>query len=288
MSNAQGIADDINIIASFLALDDVDYLKILSPFDCIVICASAILPQAEALFKILTQKPHFTQTVVFCGGIGHSTKYLYKAVQDHPTYAHLYDDIQGMPEAQVLELLWRAWQSREDASEASDEPGEFDRSFEILIEDQSTNCGANATKTRALLESHDIHPKTMLIIQDPTMQLRTVESFKSAYVSDAQPPDFFSWPVFVPKVKISTDNVDSPIIFDETVQPARFLWSMGRFINLLLGEIPRLRDDDKGYGPNGAGFIGHVDIPGQVEDAYHRLESDPVVARIRQADPMAR
>jgi hypothetical protein len=47
---------------------------------------------------------------------------------------------------------------------------------------------------------------------------------------------------------------------------------MNRFLGLILGEIARLRDDEMGYGPRGKGFIGHVDVPDAVLDAYSRLE----------------
>ncbi|RRD39302.1 hypothetical protein EII29_07820 [Leptotrichia sp. OH3620_COT-345] len=29
------------------------------------------------------------------------------------------------------------------------------------------------------------------------------------------------------------------------------MWNMERYINLLMGEIPRFGDDEKGYGPKG-------------------------------------
>ena len=51
------------------------------------------------------------------------------------------------------------------------------------------------------------------------------------------------------------------------------LWSMDRFISLVLGEIPRLRDDEEGYGPLGKGFITHVDIHEEVEMAWERLSA---------------
>jgi hypothetical protein len=38
-----------------------------------------------------------------------------------------------------------------------------------------------------------------------------------------------------------------------------------------MGEIPRLKDDENGYGPRGKGFIGHVDIPKEVLEAYEEL-----------------
>jgi hypothetical protein len=39
-----------------------------------------------------------------------------------------------------------------------------------------------------------------------------------------------------------------------------------------MGEIPRLRDDKDGYGPQGRGFIAHVDVPGHIEAAWSRLQ----------------
>jgi len=49
------------------------------------------------------------------------------------------------------------------------------------------------------------------------------------------------------------------------------LWTKDRFIDLLMVEIPRLRDDGNGYGPKGKEFIVHVDIPEEVLDSYQRL-----------------
>jgi hypothetical protein len=50
------------------------------------------------------------------------------------------------------------------------------------------------------------------------------------------------------------------------------LWDTRRFFDLLMGEIPRLRDDENGYGPRGRNFIVHVDIPEEVEIAWARLQ----------------
>ncbi|CUH97822.1 hypothetical protein P22_3968 [Propionispora sp. 2/2-37] len=49
------------------------------------------------------------------------------------------------------------------------------------------------------------------------------------------------------------------------------MWSKERFYELLMGEIWRLRDDEKGYGPQGKNYFGHVDIPYQVEFSYELL-----------------
>ena len=48
----------------------------------------------------------------------------------------------------------------------------------------------------------------------------------------------------------------------------------------MLGEISRLSDDDHGYGPRGAGFIVHVDLPDDVVVAAARLRAaHPAAAR---------
>ncbi len=110
-------------------------------------------------------------------------------------------------------------------------------------------------------------PKTCIIIQDPTMALRTVASFEKTYGDLENPPYFLSCPIFVPNLQILGEefqySVGGPSEAD--------LWDMGRFFDLIMGEVPRLRDDDAGYGPKGKGFITHVDLPQDVEDAWQRM-----------------
>ena len=63
------------------------------------------------------------------------------------------------------------------------------------------------------------------------------------------------------------------------------MWEMNRYISLPLGEIPRLSDDENGYGPRGKGFIAHVDIPTEVRNAFHEL-CDEYSELIRIANPL--
>ena len=65
------------------------------------------------------------------------------------------------------------------------------------------------------------------------------------------------------------------------------LWDIEHYITLLLGDISRLRDDTQGYGPNGKGFITHVDIPPEVEKAFHILNASQL-GTIRTANPAFR
>jgi len=50
-----------------------------------------------------------------------------------------------------------------------------------------------------------------------------------------------------------------------------------RYLSLVLGELPRLRDDINGYGPLGRDFIVHVDIPAEVETAWQILRNDVIL-----------
>ena len=53
----------------------------------------------------------------------------------------------------------------------------------------------------------------------------------------------------------------------------RDTWPRDRWISLVMGEVPRLRDDATGYGPLGRGFIAHVDVPDEVEAAHASLRA---------------
>lgn len=129
----------------------------------------------------------------------------------------------------------------------------------------------NAVNTRKVLDAHGIKsPRSIIIAQDPTMSRRTVASFEQVYIDKA--PRLYGWPTFIPQVTIKTKSEDSDILsWIDFSNEIAGLWSMKRFVDLLMGEIPRMRDDENGYGPNGKGSIAHVDIPPEIEDAWRRL-----------------
>lgn len=63
------------------------------------------------------------------------------------------------------------------------------------------------------------------------------------------------------------------------------MWEINRYISLLMGEIPRLSDDENGYGPKGKGFIAHVDIPLEVRNAFNELYNE-YSELVREANPL--
>lgn len=115
----------------------------------------------------------------------------------------------------------------------------------VLLERASTNCGNNVTLARDLAFRHGLRPRTVTLVQEPTMQRRMDAVFRLV------------WPEAVPVNRPAPDGRDT--------------WPRDRWISLVMGEVPRLRDDPRGYGPRGRGFIAHVDVPHEVEVAYASL-----------------
>jgi uncharacterized SAM-binding protein YcdF (DUF218 family) len=116
---------------------------------------------------------------------------------------------------------------------------------EVLLERESTNCGSNVSLARDLAMRCGLRPRTVALVQDPTMQRRMDAVFRLV------------WPEATPVNRPAPDGRDT--------------WPRERWIALVVGEVPRLRDDEHGYGPRGRGFIAHVDVPDEVEDAHASL-----------------
>jgi hypothetical protein len=51
------------------------------------------------------------------------------------------------------------------------------------------------------------------------------------------------------------------------------IWNEQRYLELIIGEIPRLKDDVSGYGPCRKNFIAHVDVPIEIEEHYNMLKA---------------
>jgi uncharacterized SAM-binding protein YcdF (DUF218 family) len=115
---------------------------------------------------------------------------------------------------------------------------------EVLVEPESTNCGDNIVLAREVVLGHGLAPHTVGLVQDPTMQRRMDAVCRLV------------WPDVRP--------VNRPGPRSDT----RYRWPWERWVSLVMGEVPRLRDDAQGYGPRGRGFLASVEVPAEVEAAY--------------------
>ncbi|KAI0163400.1 hypothetical protein BJ166DRAFT_293196 [Pestalotiopsis sp. NC0098] len=306
----------VNEISTFLAHEQIrdatDLDECLVPdsnggtqVDVITFCASAVLHTADMVFASVNEVnrkreaqrqqnssslSHYRIILVLCGGIGHSTHYMHEAVARHPRYHVIADKVRGQPEARVLQAIAEeffglvAYDQAADEAQKSHPTDAIETVLTVLVEDQSTNCGANASMTKALLDRHGIHnPRSIIVAQDPTMCRRTAASFEKLYEADPDSrPQILCWPTFVPRLTLAEAKTvagSGPLgrlTFQTTPMSGPDLddlWEMPRFADLIMGEIPRLRDTADGYGPRGKGFISHVDVPPSIENAWRRLRS---------------
>ncbi len=198
--------------------------------------------------------------LLISGGVGHSTGYLYEAVRQDPRYRRL--PVDGRPEAHVLADIahdyWHIPHSR------------------LVVEDQSTNCGENARFTRTTLESRGLAHRRGIVIQDPTMQRRTMATFARVWQGATTPPQWLSFPGCSPVL----EQTDGQLGF---AGGGAGLWPVTRYPALLLGELPRLQDTPEGYGPRGKDFISHVTFPPEILDAWRQLREDAQLAGALQA-----
>ncbi|WVF70916.1 hypothetical protein IAT40_005711 [Kwoniella sp. CBS 6097] len=269
------ILDDVNTISDFLTSPSNELRSTDDIGTVYVLAGNAILPLAERLFDHIESLEAKQRVVlVISGGIGHSTSYLYEAILRHPKYHALHPEVEGKSEAEVLHIiLLKHWPRLSTLIHGG--------AVTLLIDWKSTNCGANAVESKKLLDGNGIWPKNLYIIQDPTMHRRTCASFEKIYVEDERSrsegmPALLPCS-YTPHLAISEDGDLCWSIVESSWTGHAIgqgdLWDVERFVSLVMGEIPRLRDDKEGYGPKGAGYIPHVAIPTEVEEAWTRLSS---------------
>ncbi|MBL7259874.1 YdcF family protein [Actinoplanes sp. LDG1-01] len=186
------------------------------------------------------------------GGVGHSTDALRDALRQELGWT----DLEGRTEAALFDRYLRDRHGiRVD-----------------LLEQESTNCGSNVRNALAVLAAARIPHRRILIIQDASMQRRMDAGFR-LHAPDAHIVNYAAHRTHVTQADGELDYSSPPI----------GMWPPARYLSLLMGEIPRLADNESGYGPAGHGFIAHVDIPAAVTSAYDALRAADI-ATPRTAD----
>jgi hypothetical protein len=267
------VVDDANIVAAYLGQTaGTPNIDIGDASTAVVLVGSGILPTMRAVFDHLSDIDVVSPvTLVLCGGIGHSTPLLRTAIcTAYPSISKTV--LEDLPEARIFEKAMRmGWPEL---------CGRIDRGeIGLLVEEQSTNCGANANLAVEVMFRNRISPERLIVVQDPTMMRRTIASFDKAYDSlklqipeSSFRPDIIPWSTFTPHLLFEKEEIkwDITDFYDRNVSLSE-LWTLDRFLGLIIGEISRLNDDEDGYGPKGKGFIGHINIPEEVLESWKRL-----------------
>lgn len=256
----ENTAKNINILGQFCGKRDIADLTLqqlqkaygISQADVMVLFGGSILYGGDILAQAM--KHHIARKYVIVGGAGHTTQTL--RVKMHDAIPVI--ETEHLSEAQIFaEYLKYKYDLTPD-----------------FLECESTNCGNNITYLLRLLKEHKIPFQNIILSQDATMQ-RRMEAGLHKYTDDKV--QIINYAVYSAKVVIK----NSALTYDK---PIWGMWDMNRYISLLLGEIPRLTDDENGYGPKGKDFISHVDIPAEVENAFRELCSE-YSGLVRKANP---
>ncbi|HAC6655898.1 TPA_asm: YdcF family protein [Salmonella enterica subsp. enterica serovar Abortusovis] len=167
----------VNTVGQWLAQNDFSGEQPYSS-DCVVLAGNAVIPTIDAACRIAKAQG---VPLLISGGIGHSTPFLYAVIARHPRYHTIRTS--GRAEAAILaDIANQFWHI----------PAE-----KIWLEDRSTNCGENARFSCALIRQAKENINTAIVVQDPTMQRRTIAAFRRVTNDDTDAPRWLSFPGFV-------------------------------------------------------------------------------------------
>lgn len=256
----ENTAKNINILGQFCGKRDIEDLTAkqleqayqIPQADVMVLFGGSIICGGDVLAKAMKNK--IAKKYIISGGAGHTTQTL--RTKMHEAFPDI--ETADLSEAQVFaEYLKHQYGLEPD-----------------FLECKSTNCGNNITYLLELLKEKQIPCKSIIISQDATMQ-RRMEAGLKKYVDDSV--QIINYAAYSAKVVVDNNS----LVYEKAI---RGMWDIKRYISLLMGEIPRLSDDENGYGPKGKDFIAHVEIPSEVRDAFNELCST-YSELVRKANP---
>jgi uncharacterized SAM-binding protein YcdF (DUF218 family) len=254
-------SDWVNGICRYLALDDFGHRRPgahalpghsgAPRFDLVAVFGNQVLATIALACELYVQG--LAGRLLFSGGVGHSTPLLFDNIRRSTPYARLVKSgviTAGMAEADMMAAV---------ATVAAGVPLSA-----IRVENRSTNTGENARFSCELIGAQLPGVSSILLIQDPLLQRRSALTMAQAMRVLPGPPLLLSHAVFVPQV--AGGEFVTPLSASE-----RPPWEPARFLALLMGEVERLRNDERGYGPRGRGFLPAVEVPADVLASYDKL-----------------
>lgn len=255
------IAQDINVLARFCRIRDVDELtqaelKHVYGFeqaDVFAFIGGSILHGADLLAEAMRNQ--VAKTYMLVGGAGHTTDTLRRRMEEvMPGFV-----ADGLTEAELFNTYLKHFYGLEAD----------------LLEAKSTNCGNNVTYMMELLEENGINCSSIIMMQDSTMQRRMDAVFRKQRGEE------------ITLINYAPYEAEVMVRDGELAYAREFhgMWKLERYLTLLMGEISRLTDNEDGYGPRGKGYLIHVDIPEEVQSAFEELKNE-YGGIVRKANPL--
>lgn len=257
----QQIIDAINTLGNFCGKRDIEELTTsaltkkynITQADIFVLFGGSIICGGDVLAKAIQNK--IAKYYIIVGGAGHTTQTLREKVYaEYPSII-----TEGLTEAEIFnQYLKENYKLQAD-----------------YLETKSTNCGNNITYLLDLIKENNLPLNNIILCQDATMQYR-MEAGLRKYVSDTI--TIINYASYQAKLILNEDNTPAYSSFIHGI------WTPERYFSLLMGEIPRLSDNKTGYGPNGSGYIAHVNIPEEIMNTFKYLKKN-YSQYIREANP---
>lgn len=240
------LADNLNILCDWLALRDISSLTKedlkakynIEKADLLILFGGSILEGCDQAAKAYIAG--LSSHLMIVGGEGHTTQTLRDNI--HNLYPEIITD--KKMESECIDEYFRKIYNIKDA----------------VLEKRSTNCGNNVSNALKICEEKGFNPKSIIIMQDTSMQRRMDAGFRKMWHKDTV---FINYAAYCPKFI----EKEGKIQFEKN--NIKGMWTEERYISLLMGEIPRLAPE--GYGPKGKNFIANVDIPEEVLNAHKEL-----------------
>ena len=248
----EAVAAHLNTLADFLALRDLasptpEALHAAAGVrraDLLILFGGSIVHGCDVAARAF--QGGMAERMMLVGGEGHTTESLRQAL----ALACPGLRTAGRPEADIIADDLRLTYGLEG----------------MILENQSTHCGNNLSNALALARRLNLPRRHVLMMQDSSMQRRMDATARKVWAEEST--RFLSYAAYRAEILAGPDGLAF------APNGIRGLWPLDRFIRLIMGEIPRLRDDANGYGPMGKGFLAHVEIPEPVEQAYQALLSE--------------
>lgn len=254
-------AENINILGRFCGKRDIEALRAdclkdkykIEQADLMVLFGGSILCGGDVLAGAM--KECAARHYIIVGGAGHTTETLRQTVQKE--YPSIWTE--DLPEAEIFNrYLKEAYGLEAD-----------------YLETKSTNCGNNITCLLDLVEEKQLPCRSVILCQDATMQRRMDAGFQKYMSRETLVINYASY-------KATVIAAGDTLTYSFRIHG---MWEIERYVQLLMGEIPRLTDDADGYGPRGKNFIAHVDIPDEVKSAFEELKM-VYGEQVRSANPL--
>jgi len=239
--------EQLNRLIRYLAESDITEQALLKDrFDLIILAGNSLPILAHYCSQLMDQQ--VSSKLLISGGYGHGTKRL----------------IENIKQASILEI--EEYQDSESEAKLLKRLVDRHRQSklgEIVLEEKSRNTGENAEFSFKKVTESKVKASKILLLQDPILLKRTKLTFQQWFTKDDH--ELYSFSPFIPRLA----ELNDPVRFEDS--NFNGFWERDYFVSLVLGEIRRLHNTADGYGPNGLGFLPHVDLLEKILADYHHL-----------------